>query len=98
MRRLQRLDNRRQGQPICLFLAVAGIGFGAAPPKPAAVPEPHAGLPILPLSFEANQGQTDPTVKFLSRGDGYELFLTSDIAVFMLPCPPPHSSPANSPS
>jgi hypothetical protein len=31
----------------------------------------------LPLSFEANQGQTDPKVKFLSRGRGYTMFLTS---------------------
>ena len=30
----------------------------------------------LPLSFEANQGQSLPDVKFLSRGDGYTLFLT----------------------
>lgn len=30
----------------------------------------------LPLSFEANQGQTDSQVKFLSRGPGYNLFLT----------------------
>jgi hypothetical protein len=38
----------------------------------------------LPLSFEANQGQTDARVKFLSRGSGYTLFLTSDEAVFSL--------------
>jgi hypothetical protein len=38
----------------------------------------------LPLSFEANQGQTDARVKFLSRGSGYTLFLTSDEAVFNL--------------
>ena len=31
----------------------------------------------LPPSFEANQGQTDPQVKFLSRGRGYSLSLTS---------------------
>jgi len=30
----------------------------------------------LPLSFEANQEQTDPRVKFLARGQGYTLFLT----------------------
>jgi Beta-propeller repeat len=30
----------------------------------------------LPLSFEANRGQTDPQVKFVSRGQGYTLFLT----------------------
>jgi hypothetical protein len=38
----------------------------------------------LPLSFELNQGQTDPRVKFLSRGSGYSLFLTSDGAVLTL--------------
>jgi hypothetical protein len=32
----------------------------------------------LPLSFEANMGQTDSRVKFLARGPGYNLFLTSD--------------------
>lgn len=30
----------------------------------------------LPLSFEANQGQTDSRMKFLARGQGYTLFLT----------------------
>jgi hypothetical protein len=38
----------------------------------------------LPLSFEANQGQTDPSVKFLSRGRGFALFLTWDEAVLTL--------------
>jgi len=38
----------------------------------------------LPLIFEANQGQTDPEVKFLSRGAGYSLFLTSTEAVLAL--------------
>ena len=32
----------------------------------------------LPLSFEPNQGQTAPAVKFLSRGPGYTVFLTSE--------------------
>jgi len=35
----------------------------------------------VPLSFEANQGQTDGQVKFLSHGDGYSLFLTSNEVV-----------------
>jgi hypothetical protein len=30
----------------------------------------------LPLSFEANRGQTNSRVQFLSRGSGYSLFLT----------------------
>src|SRR5271165_3529158 len=38
----------------------------------------------LPLSFEANTGQTDAHVKFLSRGRGYSLFLTGKEAVIAL--------------
>jgi hypothetical protein len=38
----------------------------------------------LPLSFEANQGQTDARVNFLSRGAGYSLFLTPTKAVLSL--------------
>lgn len=38
----------------------------------------------LPLSFEANRGQTDPSVNFLSRGQGYTLFLTGREAVLTL--------------
>ena len=45
----------------------------------------HQGLPVevkekyaqVPLSFEANQGQSGPAVKFIARGHGYSLFLTS---------------------
>jgi hypothetical protein len=32
----------------------------------------------LPMTFEANAGQTDSRVKYLSRGAGYTLFLTSN--------------------
>ena len=38
----------------------------------------------LPLSFEENRGQADAQVKFLSRGNGYTLFLTDDEAVLSL--------------
>jgi hypothetical protein len=38
----------------------------------------------LPLGFEANQGQTNPRVQFLSRGRGYGLFLTPNEAVLSL--------------
>lgn len=31
----------------------------------------------LPLTFEANNGQTDPRVKFLAHGSGYSVFLTA---------------------
>ncbi|HEX5875672.1 MAG TPA: hypothetical protein VFY60_13580, partial [Pyrinomonadaceae bacterium] len=38
----------------------------------------------LPLSFEANVGQLDPKVDFISRGSGYTLFLTAREAVLAL--------------
>ena len=41
-------------------------------------------LTELPLRFEANMGQTDERVSFLTRGRGYTLFLTSNEAVFAL--------------
>lgn len=37
-----------------------------------------------PLFFEANQGQTDPQVKFFSRGRGYSMYLTSGGMVLAL--------------
>jgi len=38
----------------------------------------------LPLSFEANHGQADSRVKYLSRGRGYTLLLTGNEAVLSL--------------
>lgn len=42
----------------------------------------------LPLSFEANQGQAESEVRFLSRSDGYKLFLTSNALVLSVPGAP----------
>jgi hypothetical protein len=42
------------------------------------------GYGQLPLAFEANQGQSDSQVNYLSRGAGYTLFLTSNEAVLAL--------------
>jgi hypothetical protein len=41
----------------------------------------------LPLRFEPNHGQTDERVKFLARGTGYALFLTSTESVLVLRTP-----------
>src|SRR3989441_10047252 len=49
----------------------------------------------LPLSFEANRGQANPQVKFLSRGRRCQLFLTSNEAVMQLRTPA--NLPSNSP-
>src|SRR5215475_3704587 len=37
-----------------------------------------------PLTFEPNQGQTDASVQYLARGQGYSLFLTGSDAVLTL--------------
>ncbi|MGD1100881.1 MAG: choice-of-anchor D domain-containing protein, partial [Terriglobia bacterium] len=47
-------------------------------------PQLIASYGKLPLSFEANQGQTDARVRFLARGSGYTIFLTDDEAVLIL--------------
>jgi hypothetical protein len=58
--------------------------------KPAAAQASDAQAKVadnygkLPLAFEANHGQTDPQVKFLSRTAAYSLFLTGDEAVLTL--------------
>jgi len=49
----------------------------------------------LPLSFEPNQGQADPSVKFLSRGSGYSLFLTDSGAILALTSGHAPSRPVN---
>ena len=51
---------------------------------PSSTAHPKANLLSVPLNFEPNQGQTDSSVKFLARGDGYAMFLTSKEAVFKL--------------
>src|SRR5688572_14133381 len=38
----------------------------------------------LPVTFEANQGQFDPQVKFLAHGGGYNVFLTATEAVLAM--------------
>jgi Calx-beta domain-containing protein/beta-propeller repeat-containing protein/carboxypeptidase family protein len=73
-------------------------GKGATDSTKLSVPEQSITTDIanrygkLPLSFEINKGQTDKLVKFLSRGPGYDLFLTSTEAVFSLRRPQVHHS------
>jgi hypothetical protein len=72
---------------IVLWSLTAGHIFGDSPENPSNAKPAKAALLAVPLSFEANQGQTDSQVKFLSRGDGYSLFLTSHGVVFTLRTP-----------
>src|SRR3989442_679598 len=78
-----------KGMVLLLALALASCApASAAHPSTESPqttkPQVLAAYGKLPLSFEANQGQTEPQVKFLSRGSGYTLFLTSTEAVLML--------------
>ncbi len=80
----------RNSRLLCITLLVSlAPAYGAGnpaetPPKASASVNPAVALRRLPLSFEANQGQTDPQVKFLARGPAYNLFLTPDDAVLVL--------------
>jgi hypothetical protein len=60
--------------------AVAGL----SQPDPAMQGRIAENYGKLPLSFEANHGQTDGRVKFLTRTGGYTLFLTGDEAVLAI--------------
>ena len=78
---------------VCLATIFAGVIFVAAhadDPKSSTVIKPVLAdtkariterFGKLPLSFEINKGQTAAPVKFLSRGPGYQLFLTGNEAV-----------------
>src|SRR5689334_20031491 len=53
--------------------------WGQTPGQRSAILDQYGKLP---LAFEANHGQTDPSVTYLSRSDGYTLWLTPSEAVF----------------
>jgi hypothetical protein len=70
------------------LILVSIAGKTSAPPHRATAAR-HSAQVVesygkLPLAFETNHGQTDAQVKFLSRGAGYSLFLTSTEAVLTL--------------
>jgi hypothetical protein len=71
---------RQKSQPI----SDQSAGPASAPKPGRARSLDAASYGKLPLSFELNKGQTDPQVKFISRGPGYGLFLTADSAVLSL--------------
>src|SRR5437899_1286615 len=78
-----------KGMVLLLALALASCAPASAThpsteSPQATKPQVLAAYGKLPLSFEANQGQTEPQVKFLARGSGCSLFLTSTEAVLML--------------
>ncbi len=65
-----------------MLSAPTWAGEPASPGKSSAPPATRSYL--MPLSFEENQGQVDPQVKYLARGQGYTLFLTPGAEVLGL--------------
>src|SRR6266850_4400406 len=71
------------GRGLVFFLAILLV-FSAIPARAASV-SPLYGR--IDLAFERNLGQADHRVEFLSRGNGYTLFLARDEAVVAFTAP-----------
>ena len=82
---------RRYSLLLAAIVLAGGTGPGPRTPlQPAQAQGPLTRLDDfgnLPLIFEVNRGQTDSSVRFLARGDGYSLFLTPAEAVLRLRAP-----------
>ena len=85
---------------VILLVAVsASVAQQTRTANPAAAPQPSAAKTAaatygkLPMTFEANKGQTASSVKFLSRGSGYVVFLTAGDMVFS--AKPPQVAPGH---
>lgn len=78
--------------PLALALLVPACLSSITPPEdrpPVASGQAAPGAyPELPMLFEENLGQTDPQVRFLSRGRGFTLFVTPGEATLVLDGPP----------
>jgi Beta-propeller repeat len=83
-------SHRQPGSPVrsCFSPTIDTLAFGSPSDLLAAERMIKARVSDaygkLPLRFEANAGQADREVKFLSRGSGYNLFLTPTEAVLAL--------------
>jgi hypothetical protein len=77
--------------PFVLALAAPFLHTSAQTSSPAVPVAEGRKYGSLPLTFEANQGQTDPSVQYLAHGQGYTLFLRRGGAVLTA-----SSSPAQS--
>jgi RHS repeat-associated protein len=64
-----------------------GDGNGGDPRTTLALPAQQ------PLLFEPNQGQTDPSVRFVARAPGFNIFLRNTDAVLTIPNPASRSLP-----
>ncbi len=80
---------RDDGAALAFLAGLAASATPAATPDatPAQEDAVRANFAKLPLSFEANVGQTDAQVDFLTRGPGYALYLSATEATMVLSPP-----------
>jgi hypothetical protein len=69
------------------MFAASGVAGATGKTHIAVSPQIAREFGKLPLRFEANEGQSDERVKFLSRGSGFSLYLTDQEAVLSLQKP-----------
>ena len=87
---LSGLGGIRSTVRILPLLIIAAIGLVPASPRATTNTDERLRVQVseayarLPLSFEANRGQTDGRVEFLAHGAGHTLFLTRTEAVLVL--------------
>ena len=86
---------------VAVALAAMSLLCAAATPAQAEATDPSRAIAVagaygkLPLTFEINRGQAEPSVHFLARGVGYQMLLTADAAVIKLQAPRPEGSNDN---
>src|SRR5579871_6157143 len=69
---------------VLLSFSIENFFVSSSPRNPSSSLKSDAIYGNLPLYFEPNQGQVDPQVKFISKGNGYTLFLTSKETILVL--------------
>src|SRR5271169_6282703 len=71
---------------MAILIVLAGVTWQEARQSAAAAPTAAfvKATPANVTAFEPNWGQTDPEVKFLSRGRGYTLFLANAEATLVV--------------
>lgn len=83
------VDMRKNFSRVALCLIILTAAFGSLTDKFSNADRldrvgPVTNFGTLPLSFEPNNGQVNGQVKFLARGSGFSLFLTSNEAILAL--------------
>jgi hypothetical protein len=78
-----------------IALQAQSVTTQVSPSHPSTTRTNQVSCARLPLIFEQNQGQTDSQARFLSRCQGYALFLTPTEAVLKMATPRSNAPEAN---